>query len=99
MKNKKRIYLMDNYKGLLIFLVVFAHFTWECYSSSDIFSNISTTIYLFHMPMFIFISGYFSKSENSRSFKSINKLLLYYVIFNTIMMIFSFFFRGGNINF
>lgn len=96
---KEKMLFWDNYKGLLIFLVVFGHFTWEYYSCSSYVAYITKAIYLFHMPMFIFISGYLSKSENSKSLKSVNKLLLFYVIFNTLMMLYLFIFENGNVNF
>lgn len=98
-KSKEKIVFWDNYKGLLIILVVFAHFTWEYYNCAGILKIITKTIYLFHMPMFIFVSGYLSKSEKSKSLKSINKLLLYYIIFNFLMMIFLATFLNEEINF
>ena len=36
------------------------------------------------MPAFVFVSGYFGKSERSRSFKGIFKLVFLYFIFNSI---------------
>ena len=83
-KIKKRLYILDNIKGISIFLVVFAHFLYE-YANSEVKSlsnKIVNYIYCFHMPVFIFLSGFLSKSVNSRSFKSIAKLLLIYIIFN-----------------
>ena len=47
---EKREYKLDVLKGILIFLVVFAHY------KADVYSNI---IYLFHMPLFFIVSGYF----------------------------------------
>ena len=83
-KIKKRLYILDNIKGIQIFLVVFAHFLYE-YANFEVKSlsnKIVNYIYCFHMPVFIFLSGFLSKSVNSRSFKSIAKLLLIYIIFN-----------------
>jgi fucose 4-O-acetylase-like acetyltransferase/poly-gamma-glutamate capsule biosynthesis protein CapA/YwtB (metallophosphatase superfamily)/lysophospholipase L1-like esterase len=83
-KIKKRLYILDNIKGIQIFLVVFAHFLYE-YANSEVKSlsnKIVNYIYCFHMPVFVFLSGFLSKSVNSRSFKSIAKLLLIYIIFN-----------------
>ncbi|MBQ9071786.1 MAG: CapA family protein [Bacilli bacterium] len=97
---KKRNLFWDNYKGILIFLVVFSHFLYS-YSSNNIGSlvnDIVVFIYTFHMPAFIFASGYFSKSENSDSSKSLIKLLLYYLFFNTAMMFFLYFLKGTSIS-
>lgn len=66
----------DNIKGFLIFLVVFGHFLLgikDCYELNNLMFNI---IYSFHMSAFVFVSGYFSKSENSRTFNS----LIYYIM-------------------
>lgn len=46
------------------------------------------------MPAFIFVSGYFSKSINSRSSKSAWKMILCYLLFNTAMMIFVYCYLG-----
>ena len=83
-KIKERLYILDNIKGTSIFLVVFAHFLYD-YANSEVNSlsnKIVNYIYCFHMPIFIFLSGFLSKSVNSRSFKSIAKLLFIYIIFN-----------------
>lgn len=89
-KFKERSLIWDNYKGILIFLVVFAHFLYahSVEYPSGIVHKVVTFIYLFHMPAFVFCSGYFSSSDNSRSKKSIVKLLVYYVIFNLLMMLY-----------
>lgn len=79
----------DNIKGILISLVVIGHFLWD-YKGIGIAGFFLSFIYLFHMPAFIFVSGYFSKSDNAKSMRSIFKLVVIYIIFNTTMMIFSF---------
>lgn len=66
----KRIYYFDNIKALLIFLVVFGHLC-ESFISSSYYMYICTIIYTFHMPLFAFCSGYFSKSITARSAKRI----------------------------
>lgn len=83
----KRRFFWDNLKGILIFLVVFAHFLYGC-QNNEVVKYIVDAIYLFHMPAFIFVSGYLSKSENSRMLSSLAKLGVIYLIFNSVMMIF-----------
>ena len=73
----------DNMKGVLIALVVFGHCL---YSSLDIgiIRHVVDAIYFFHMPAFVFVSGYFSKSKNSRSARSLTKLLSAYLLLTTV---------------
>lgn len=96
---KERILFWDNIKGILIFLVVFGHFiySWANTYSDDCIGVIYTLIYTFHMPAFVFVSGYFSKSERSRNKESIYKLLLCYIIFNTLMLMFAYFYMGNGL--
>ena len=54
---KKRFYKFDNLKAILIFLVVFGHFL-ELVEGHRL---LYLTIYSFHMPLFLFISGYFAR--------------------------------------
>lgn len=74
----------DNIKGFLIFLVVFAHCLYDHQDEAAI-DAIVKSIYLFHMPAFIFVSGFFGKSERAHSEKSIFTLLFAYFIFNSIL--------------
>ena len=83
----KRSVFWDNIKGILIFLVVFTHFMYDC-RNNELIRNIVDIVYMFHMPVFIFVSGYLSKSSNSRSKESLIKLGVIYLIFNSVMMIF-----------
>ena len=58
---KERDYGFDNSKLILIILVVFAHLleiSTKNYGSNN---DIYRVIYSFHMPAFVFITGYFSK--------------------------------------
>ena len=60
---KKRIFMWDNIKFLLIILVVIGHFVNPYTKNSGIFKSIFIWIYAFHMPLFILISGMFHKNE------------------------------------
>lgn len=86
---KERSAFWDNYKGFLILLVVFGHFIYNraVMASGGAIDLIFTLIYLFHMPAFVFSSGYFSRSENARSAKAVVRLVLYYLVFNTLLML------------
>ncbi len=68
--------------------MVIGHFSFE--SRNNIVMNaICNAIYSFHMPLFIFISGYFSKSIKSQRVSDLNSLLLPYLIFEFIHYIFT----------
>lgn len=81
---KTRNYLLDNLKVILIFFVVFGHVIEYYIKDSDILMAVYIFIYIFHMPLFIFISGYLSKNFYKMKRKSIKNLLIPYVIFNMI---------------
>ena len=61
---KKRLYKFDNLKFFLIFLVVLGHVV-DIYISSKnpntIYKKIFIFIYTFHMPLFVFLTGFFQK--------------------------------------
>ena len=98
---KQRSTFWDNYKGILIFLVVFGHFiyTYAANRPDTLAAELYTFIYSFHMPAFIFCSGYFSRSQRSRGKESLTQLLLYYLVFNTLMLVFAKVYRGTDFKF
>lgn len=88
---KERNYLFDNLKFFLIVLVVFGH-SLEEISLEHNYAIIRAWIYSFHMPAFVFISGYFSKcvrrgGESAR--KTIINCAIPYFIFNTIFALYT----------
>ena len=73
-----RKFYWDNIKGLLIVLVVFAHCLYGLQNRQ--WNNmVFDAIYYFHMPAFAFVSGFFSKSERSRSKEALLKFLFAYL--------------------
>lgn len=80
-----RIQYWDNIKGILIIITVFAHILFQLQDNFEIINNIVDYIYMFHMPAFVFVSGYFGKSERSRSAEAIIRLIFLYFVFNSIM--------------
>lgn len=59
-KSIKRDSYYDNVRGILILLVVIGHFLDQVSGRSNTAKAVFLWIYSFHMPLFIFISGYFS---------------------------------------
>lgn len=93
---KKRNYLLDNLKVILIFSVVFGH-TIEYYiNQNDVLRGIYMYIYVFHMPLFIYISGYLSKKSSKSTTKIISSLLIPYVFFNIVWYTSVYFVTGQN---
>lgn len=83
MSTKSRNYFLDNYKALLIILVVTGHFIEPCYSNNLFLTTLKWVIFSFHMPAFIFISGYFSKKTISFE-KLIQKLVIPYLVYEML---------------
>ncbi len=85
-----RVFYFDNAKFILIFLVVFGHVISPLKDDDGLLFILYTAIFLFHMPAFIFISGYFSKGFKKKGYflKTIKKILLPYLIFQMIYSLF-----------
>jgi len=85
----QREYYFDNLKFILILLVVIAHVISPL-GKLDVVRYIYRYIYIFHMPCFIFVSGYFAKKSISSGTLKNNKVLNYmllYIIFQIIFTI------------
>lgn len=80
---KDRDAYFDNAKFFLILLVVLAH-SMRIVGGHHI-SSLFKLIYLFHMPAFVMISGYFSKFQKN---PRVAKLFIQYLIFQTVYNIF-----------
>lgn len=79
----KRLPYWDTMKGILIILVVLGHFLWDFTTPEHPGIQFFIVIlYFFHMPAFVFISGYFSHSSHSRNVESIMKLVSAYILVN-----------------
>lgn len=76
----KRDLTLDTAKGLLIVFVLIGHICADYNATIPLFNTITIYIYIFHMPCFIFISGYLSKklSKNrERSIKNFSSFVLF----------------------
>ncbi len=79
----QRNYKMDNLRFFLIFLVIMAHFM-ECFKG-EWTSALYRIIYSFHMPAFLFLTGYFARFDR----KKIALNLIYpYILFQILYRIF-----------
>lgn len=77
---RQRIALFDNIKGLLIILVVAGHFMHPIHNDNQVLSCLFDIIYLFHMPLFIFVSGLFAKGAYRNGRLNINRMITYLVL-------------------
>jgi fucose 4-O-acetylase-like acetyltransferase len=91
MKTRNAYY--DNAKFLLVFFVVFGHFIQSYIQQDQLINTLYTTIYTFHMPAFILISGFFAKGVHKEGYlkKIAKKLIIPYLIFQGIYSLYYFF--------
>lgn len=84
MKTQNRNYLIDNSKGLLIFLVVSGHSLEFIRKDYEVARLLYVFIYEFHMPVFVFISGYLSKNVEKGRRNAVRNFLTPFLLFNII---------------
>lgn len=86
----KRYVYWDSLKFILIFLVVYAHTISPYKADSPFNMHIYNFIYMFHMPLFIFISGRFSHFyEKKKYIKGIWRLFETFIVFQIVFTIIS----------
>ncbi len=85
-KTLERDPFFDNAKFILIVLVVIGHSIRPFINDNPFLGTIYNFLYSFHMPLFIMISGYFSKNFKRESYyrNAITRLLIPYLIFQTL---------------
>ncbi|MGM9567330.1 MAG: acyltransferase family protein [Clostridia bacterium] len=92
----ERDYLYDNIKGILIILVVLCHFLGYAMIKSDtVVRSFIIFIYYFHMPLFIFISGYFSKNPDRARDTAFRNLFMVYIVAQVFWIIFKYLTNGS----
>lgn len=81
---RERDVFMDSAKGALIVLVVFGHALEYIFGieSGDAPEVARSMIYCFHMPLFILISGYYSKNAEKAARRAVATCLVPYAIFD-----------------
>ncbi|NGT96957.1 acyltransferase family protein [Clostridium perfringens] len=84
MKTQNRNYLIDNSKGLLIFLVVLGHSLEFIRKDYEVARLLYVFIYEFYMPVFVFISGYLSKNVEKGRRNAVRNFLTPFLLFNII---------------
>ena len=85
-----RIAYWDNLKAFLIFTVVLGHFLIDVKFEGKVINSLFDYIYIFHMPAFVLVSGYFSKSYIKKGAPQVGKLfgfLILFVIFKVALWV------------
>ena len=83
----------DNAKFILIVLVVLGHFFTSYAFHNEMIGAIYKTIYSFHMPAFVLLSGLFAKGFYEKGYltKITKRLILPYLIFQILYTIYYYF--------
>ena len=84
-KTKPRINRFDNLRGLAIFLIVFGHMAFSTKFFSIDFLH--SFVYLFHLAILFFVSGYFSKVDLKQPIKLFKRLLIPYILVTIVFWI------------
>lgn len=89
-RTRQRIAYFDNIKFILIFLVVLGHIISPFKGDDKVLFTLYNVIFLFHMPAFILISGYFSKGFKKKGYlkSTFKKILLPYFFFQVFYSFF-----------
>ena len=89
---------LDSIKGLLIILVILGHLIIALDNYNFINHSVMGLIYIFHMPLFILISGYLTKHPDRQTpqqmWKSVGNILVTLLIFQVISILRFYYLRG-----
>jgi fucose 4-O-acetylase-like acetyltransferase len=94
---KRRVPFWDNARWIAITLVVIGHAILKLIADSDVAYTTYLFIYLFHVPVFVSVSGYFAKSgpPGMRQLKRLlTDIVFPYFIFETIWSLINWAVRG-----
>ena len=88
LQNQQRDHLMDNLKALMLLLVIVGH-TLDPYivEENSFYRYLMQYIYLFHMPMFAFVTGYFSKNVDKARETAVRNVLFPYLFWQILYIL------------
>lgn len=91
MSNDRRNSYWDAVKGILIFLVVLGHYFQISISrlggGYHLIEALLCSIYVFHMPLFVFVSGFFSKNVERCRFKALKGILVPLLVLQAVWLV------------
>lgn len=86
----QRIAYFDNSKAILILLVVGGHLLTPFIDDSRFLYSLYHVIFIFHMPAFIFLTGYFTRKASGTKYywKIFTTFLLPYILFQVVYAVY-----------
>ncbi len=81
-----RINRFDNLKGFAIILIVIGHLIYL--KNTHEINLIRNFLYIIHLPIFFFVSGYFSKIDKDQPVKSFKRLMIPFLLFCILYWLF-----------
>ncbi len=94
MEVKTRSIYFDSFKCFLIFMVIWGHLLTPFKSGNLYMQACENFLYTFHMPLFVFISGYFSTIDYSKVKKHVSRLIETYLVCQIISSFFTYIISG-----
>lgn len=82
-----RDHLFDNIKALMLFLVPLGHTLDVFIADGNVEEILMKYIYLFHMPIFAFVTGYFTKNLDKARENAVKKCLIPYLVFQGLYIL------------
>ena len=96
----ERNHRIDSLKGLLIVLVIVGHVITALDNSNVINHAVMGLIYVFHMPLFILISGYFTRPANEQDgrklWQNIARMMVTIVFFHLVWVFLRYSLKGDD---
>lgn len=97
-ENTNRIVEYDSLKGVLIVLVIFGHLIEPYIDKSFAYKSIYTAIYVFHMPLFVLLSGVFAKGVLvERDYESLLRQVLLPLVVSQVICFGWFYWSSGEL--
>lgn len=93
---KVRDPLLDNAKMMLVTLVVVGH-SWTLLPTSDVTDHLYDFLYAWHVPAFVFVTGYLSRSftySRTRMWQLVRTVVVPYVVFECLLALFRIYVGG-----
>lgn len=84
MSTYERDSMFDNIKAIMLFLVAVGHILDVYFSKDSFYRHAMQYIYLFHMPVFAFVTGYFCKNMERQRARAVRTTLVPYVILQSV---------------
>ncbi|WP_297636953.1 acyltransferase family protein [uncultured Clostridium sp.] len=88
----KRDYYFDTLKGVLIIAVIIGNILELAAPQNVDLHFFILFLYMFHMPLFTFVSGYFSKKSNRTTVQKVKSIFLTYIFAQILYVAYSNFF-------